>query len=219
MDVPVFRRPIIRQPDGTFLVTLTRGQFARIDACDLEKVSGRRWTANRGHNGNFYALGWSRVNGRQTAISMNAFIMQTPSGMHTDHINGDTLDNRRCNLRVCTPAENSRNVRPRKGRKFKGVFFYDGKKQPRWYATFQKKHLGAFNTEAAAARAYDREACIRYGEFARLNFPGDDPMAFNINEERWVPKGANAQSGGADLFNDNPPRGFGAVAGVCPPKR
>jgi len=104
---------------------------------------------------------------------MHRMIMQPPEGMVVDHINGNGLDNRRCNLRICTQEQNARNNAP-KGNgasRFKGVFPC-GKK---WGAkvTHRKKthRLGVFADEVEAAKARDRLALKLHGEFARLNFP------------------------------------------------
>ncbi len=101
--------------------------------------------------------------------------MQPGTGLCVDHINGDPLDNRRSNLRVCTHAQNLQNKRKAKhGRAlFKGLA---------WRADIQKwqvsvarggkrYHLGFFLDQGAAARAYDKKALELFGEFAKLNFP------------------------------------------------
>lgn len=90
-----------------------------------------------------------------------------------DHINGNGLDNRRINLRSCTRAQNSRNMRaPLLGSsRYKGVRQFAGK----WRASIRlsgtRIHLGTFATEEEAALAYDAVAAEHYGDFAFLNFP------------------------------------------------
>ena len=95
-------------------------------------------------------------------------------GFEVDHINHNTLDNRRENLRVCTKSENQRNKRSMPGTsKFKGVFWHSAARK--WAACItesgRNKYIGVFNVEEDAARAYDREALLLYGEFAYMNFP------------------------------------------------
>lgn len=104
--------------------------------------------------------------------------MQAPDGMQTDHINGDRLDNRRANLRICNGMENARNrgVSARHieiPSRYKGVSWE--RRAARWQAQIgcdgKKFHLGLFATEEEAARAYDAKARELHGDFARLNFP------------------------------------------------
>ncbi len=83
-------------------IPLTRGQFALVDDEDLPLVLGQRWYANRSSTGQYYA-----INGQR--LGMHRLITNCPKGLEVDHINHDTLDNRRSNLRVCTHKENMRN--------------------------------------------------------------------------------------------------------------
>jgi hypothetical protein len=101
-------------------------------------------------------------------------ILQPPAGFVVDHINGDPLDNRRSNLRVCTPLENGANTRSRYGSsRFKGVCRWrDGLWSAKVYSRGQQKWLGVFQDEIAAAKAHDEAARELHGRFAALNFPG-----------------------------------------------
>lgn len=98
-------------------------------------------------------------------------IMKAKKGEQVDHINGNTLDNRKENLRICTHAENIRNRNQRKNSntKYKGVF-KSGKK---WGASIgyenERYYLGVFKTQEEAAIAYNKAALKYHGEFALLN--------------------------------------------------
>ncbi|HEY3322061.1 MAG TPA: HNH endonuclease [Planctomycetota bacterium] len=99
-----------------------------------------------------------------------------PSHIHVDHINGNPLDNRKCNLRMATNAQNLMNTTKRPGcrSRFKGVALCKGRKSKPWQASLgdhTHSFIGRFATEEEAARAYDRAAQERYGSFAILNFP------------------------------------------------
>ena len=93
--------------------------------------------------------------------------------MDVDHINHQTLDNQRANLRVCTRSQNMMNMRKRPGcsSRFKGVCW--NKANDNWIAyimvNYCQKTIGYFDDEVDAARAYNAEARIKFREFALLN--------------------------------------------------
>ena len=149
-------------------IKLTQGKFALVDDDDFEWLSQWNW-----HYGNGYAVRQSpRVRGKQRRIYMHREILQPPKGMQTDHINRTRSDNRRSNLRVCTSSQNQWNQHKIRGSsRFKGVSWHKiGKK---WQAQIIKNqkhiHLGRFDSEEDAARAYNKAALNYFGEFARLN--------------------------------------------------
>lgn len=100
----------------------------------------------------------------------NANVME-----YVDHINGNTLDNRRSNLRICTKAQNCKNRGLSKNKtskvNFKGVTYYKSNKKyiARITNNENKIYLGSFNTAEEAAKAYNEAAIKYHGEFARLN--------------------------------------------------
>lgn len=88
-----------------------------------------------------------------------------------DHINGNKLDNRSCNLRECTNSENLMNRPKQKNNTsgYKGVHFHAGAKK--FSASIGGKYIGSFSDPITAAKAYDKKASGLFGDRARLNFP------------------------------------------------
>lgn len=137
---------------------------------DAPLVAGRTWCVVK-RDKTFYAQTTVRVDGRQTKRYMHGLIMDAKG---VDHINRNGLDNRRCNLRVCPPRLQMANQGSRGGSsRFKGVTW--NKRRGKWCAKIQVRgqwhHLGYFDDELDAARAYDEAALAWHGEYACLNFP------------------------------------------------
>ena len=166
------RLPAAEPPnDEVRYVPLTRGLFATVEAADYERASRYKWCALDG-GGKQYACRTER--GR--TILMHRFLLDPPRGMVVDHIDGNGLNNRRGNLRICTQRQNTRNSRPRgQASRYKGVRW--DKSRQRWltaiYDGNRHIHIGRFDDEAEAARAYDRKAVELFGEYAYLNFPDE----------------------------------------------
>ena len=106
---------------------------------------------------------------------MHRVIAETPEGKETDHVNHNSLDNRRENLRVCTHSQNMANASKKTPHtsKFKGVTW--NRHLGRWYSRItcngKLLNIGPFNSEIDAAKAYDEKATELFGEFALPNFP------------------------------------------------
>jgi len=104
---------------------------------------------------------------------MHRLILNVPENMQVDHINGNGLDNRKNNLRVCTSIENMRNMPLRKDTisGFKGVFWdsQSNKWQAQIYAKKRRFFLGRYLIKTDAALAYNKAALKYHGEFARIN--------------------------------------------------
>lgn len=157
-------------------IPLTRGFVALVDDEDFEFASRWKWYAaatGPSRRYNYACRGvWAPESRARRTVLLHRELMGNPVGLVVDHINGDTLDNRRCNLRACTHAENLRNKVSNVGaHPFKGVFHH----HRAWYAKL-KKGGEVFISKAQrsiedAARAYDELALQHHGEFARLNFP------------------------------------------------
>jgi hypothetical protein len=148
------------------MIPLTSGFYTYVDAADYEWLNQWHWRA--------YGDGYVARREKGRLIFMHREIMQPPPGMVVDHINGVSLNNRRCNMRVCTRQQNNFNSRPRpKISPYKGVRF--DADTGKWIAEIThchiKYHLGTFADEVEAARAYDRRAIELQGPYARLNFP------------------------------------------------
>lgn len=156
-------------------ITLTKGFKAVIDSEDLVKVKDFKWVAfvRDAKKNKIYARAHIKGSGRNgKQISLHRLIMDAPKGMVVDHIDGDTLNNKKGNLRVCLQAENARNSCSAYGSsRFKGVTLR--KKINRWRAYIKKNyrqiHLGWFASEAEAAKAYNIAALKLFGSFAKLN--------------------------------------------------
>lgn len=108
--------------------------------------------------------------------ALHGFLLDSSKGIMIDHINGDTLDNRKSNLRVADSSGNKANSKKQVGTSsiYKGVSF--AKRSKLWYASIKfdgrSRNLGYFKDEIEAAKAYDRAARELFGEFAKPNFSG-----------------------------------------------
>lgn len=169
-------RPI--KIDGTLAyVTLTRGYTATIDAADVSLVEGFNWRAfvTRRRDGSIrsvYARRDAASEDGAGVVYMHRLIAGTQPDMHTDHIDGNGINNARSNLRSATPMQNVQNTRitARNNSGVKGVWFH--KQSGRW--TSQVKvlgksiHLGLYATIEEASAAYAQAITQYHGKFGRL---------------------------------------------------
>ena len=151
------------------VITLTKGYEAIVDPEDYEYLNKFKWHVNKNRN-TFYA----RRKEDNGFIYMHREILglKKHDGKQGDHINGNGLDNRRRNLRVCSNQQNSFNQKPTKGRsKYKGVYRHKDNKS--WVSQVKVNnkviHIGSFKTENEAGIAYNAKAIECFGEYARLN--------------------------------------------------
>jgi hypothetical protein len=152
-----------------------------IDDEDWEKVKQLKWCVDYGsHNGEKY-LSHIRAfcgykNGKEKKVCLNRFLLNVSDYDVVDYIDGNVLDNRKINLRMCSPRENARNVKKHRNNKgeYKGVTRRLLKNSSysylaSIYVNEKQTFLGSFLTAEAAALAYNQAAQKYYGEFARLN--------------------------------------------------
>lgn len=176
------RRPI--QIEGSIAyVPLTKGNVAVIDTQDVPLVADRNWHAKRYKTGAIYACAVIERDGRLITIRMHRLLTDAPDGLEVDHRDGNGLNNRRGNLRVCDKPRNQANARIRKDNTsgFRGVSRKKWRSQWRWAAYLQvdgkRALVGYFKDPEEAARAYDSAARLAHGQFASLNFPQEGERA------------------------------------------
>lgn len=161
------------------------GKVAIIDDEDYELIKNYAWYPYTNTSNNFYAAARNKDN-RMVLFHRIIMGLTHGDGLWVDHINGNGLDNRRCNLRLVTPAQNMYNIRGfGKTSRYKGVSYVP--KSNRWVAQIghnnTHKYLGLYVNEVDAAKSYDKAAMKLFGEYARPNFP-ETPL----NEVKNLPK-------------------------------
>jgi hypothetical protein len=122
----------------------------------------------------YYARTNTRINGKRSYLLLHRYLTDCPKGKEVDHINGNGLDNRKENIRICSRSQNVCNAKKYKTgftSKYKGVCFR--KPSNKYVAQIMigkiRKGLGYFEKEIDAAIAYNNAAIKYYGEFARVN--------------------------------------------------
>jgi len=149
-----------------------KGFTVLIDDDDWEMVSKFTWSRFSSKERPYfhaYAGGGAK---NSKFVSLHRLIMNALDGDIVDHVNGDTCDNRKCNLRLCSRKENTRNMKRKCNNTsgYKGVHW--AKKQRKWSAhirvDYKVIYLGAFDTAELAYSAYCEAAKKYFGEFARL---------------------------------------------------
>jgi hypothetical protein len=158
-------------------IPLTRGRFAIVDPEDYPRLAKHKWHLAKSTTGS-YAVRWQRNPAKKTRkrIWMHRQLINIPQNLLCDHVNCNSLDNRKTNIRPATASQNLCNRPKRKSKtrsKYKGLEW--DKTQRKWKVRIQvnkrKIYLGSFKSEIDAARAYDRAAKKYHREFANLNFP------------------------------------------------
>lgn len=146
-------------------IKLYNGMIAVVDDEDFDRVKNIPWHLNGYGNSSCYVIGSQK----SQRIILHRFLMNAPRGTVVDHINGNPLDNRKENLRLCTIEQNARNTRTKK--ECRGVIERGDRFEARYYPKGVYKRIGLFDTREEALRAYDATVIKERGEFAPLNFP------------------------------------------------
>jgi len=150
-------------------IPLTQGKFAIVDAADYAWLNQWKWYYHKLG----YAVRSVWEEHKKGLLYMHRVILNAPPDMQTDHRNMEGLDNRRCNLRLCTSSQNKMNKRKRAGcsSRYKGVCWFPRDHKWKGYIEVngRTRNLGYFDDELDAARAYDVAARQHFREFARLN--------------------------------------------------
>lgn len=153
------------------LIPLNQGKFAIVDPEDYDHLAQFKW-----HYGGGYVRCFSYDD--RVCVAMHRIVVKVTPGICVDHINGNTLDNRKCNLRLCKHNQNVKNIRKSRTGKtseYKGVYQRKGSKV--WIAKLGRKSIGRFETQEEAARYYDAAARFYFGEFAATNFEGSEALS------------------------------------------
>lgn len=172
-------------------IHLTNGGEALVDDDDYDALAQFKWFKIRaGHT--FYVRRYMLDKDRGVGLHI-AMHTQILGCSPVDHINLNGLDNRKQNLRACTPQQNTFNRRATGLIGFKGVRRLGVKYAANLRVNGAMCHLGMFDNPVDAARAYDSAAAFYQGEFARLNFP-DDVDVFVPGQHRSIRKGYSLDS-------------------------
>lgn len=155
-------------------IKLTKGKFTEVDDEDVFRLSKYKWFSKES-DGIFYAVTNIRLeNGKKSIMRMHRYLLDVSDPkIKVDHINTDSLCNKKSNLRACTNAENCRNRRKSKNSRsgIKGVSW--SKSNKGWVARLmlngKEVYIGTFDCKIEASRAYDGKCVELFGDFARPN--------------------------------------------------
>lgn len=131
--------------DGTGFCLMSNGEYFWFSLDDADFITGRQWVCDS----DGYAVTWKDGNNKRLIRML--FGLQKGDMTCIDHINGDVRDNRRCNLRTCTTAQNVRHT----SKEIKGYYRQsNGKYQARIKADGKFHYLGVYNTAEEARAVY-----------------------------------------------------------------
>lgn len=141
-----------------------------VDDEDIPIVELHPWFPKTSFGRTYIFTRWC-IGGNTQRILLHRYLTSPGENYVVDHVNGDSLNNSRSNLRICSRAENNRNrkLQSNNSSGFKGVYFDIHRNK--WIAFIKvdgnKKFLGRFATPEAASQVYWEAAKHYYGQFAR----------------------------------------------------
>jgi hypothetical protein len=148
-----------------------KGYDVIVDDDIAPMVLARKWHIADRKRGIYFSTSILFPDGKYRDVKLHRFILECPPGLLVDHKNGNHLDCRRQNLRVCTTAENTRNqpIHKTTTTGYKGVSVHRRSGKYRAQIRFNNRfiHIGVFSTPEEAAAAYDKTAKKLFGEFYR----------------------------------------------------
>ncbi len=151
----------------TVLVKTIKGEYFWINTIDLHLIQNMTFHTNDKN----YLYGGSR---KLKTKQLHRLIMGEPEGLEIDHIDGNPLNNRRPNLRICTHSQNTQNITKRRNNKsgILGVCWCNNKKKWRAYITSNKKsiHIGYYERKEEAKDARMEKQIKLHGEYSRKNY-------------------------------------------------
>lgn len=168
-------------------IELRNGGFTEVSDEDYNKVKLWKWYQQKDKDGYISVRGTIIQNNQRVKVRLHRWLLNAPYGSHVDHIDHNSLNNCRDNLRLCTPGQNQMNTRKlKKGTsQYKGVIW--DKKYHIWKSYIGYHHnrykLGQFNNEIEAAQTRDCAAILLHKQYAILNFPEKE---YTQNELNYV---------------------------------
>lgn len=160
-------REILAATDGVLRFT-NNGIAFLISPEDAEFVDKYIWRAVHSLSGRVYIYRSSRSGGPTCRLALHRELMNAEKGQLVDHINRNTFDNRRSNLRFATKSQNIANAARKPG---KSGYLGVRKVGDKYTVTICNKYYGGFLSAEAAAQKRDEIAKSLWGAFAYLNFP------------------------------------------------
>lgn len=152
---------------------IAAGRVTLIDEADYDSVTTRSWhLGSGGYVTRYQYVGPKNGRSNYTPVLLHRQLLDAPKGLQVDHINGDRLDNRRSNLRICTRTQNMQNRRNLMNQQtgFKGVCRNGrGRYVARITVNYVCYYVGSSTDDFEAAAMYDAAAIQLFGQFANLN--------------------------------------------------